>query len=109
MNNIPANPPELNVSRFVSYNLIVTFIGGRTADSIVLWAMEKWEKQQPPPEVYQVTSQDIMNQCTQRQLCFISFLPHILDSNAAGRNAYLEIAKAIGKGPCFYSFNVNVI
>ncbi len=26
-----------------------------------------------------------------RQLCFLAFLPHILDSSAAGRNAYLKV------------------
>jgi protein disulfide-isomerase A6 len=26
-----------------------------------------------------------------RQLCFLAFLPHILDSGAAGRNAYVKV------------------
>ena len=59
--------------------------------------MQKWEKEQPPPEVYQLTSQTVMEACTEKQLCFISFLPNILDSMASGRNGYLEIAKSVGK------------
>jgi hypothetical protein len=27
-----------------------------------------------------------------KQLCFIAFLPHILDSKAAGRNAYVQVS-----------------
>lgn len=72
------------------------FLGGRTADSIVSWALEKWASQQPPPEIYQLTEQSIMDKCTEKQLCFISFLPHILDSGADGRNSYLDIARAVG-------------
>ena len=30
-----------------------------------------------------------------RQLCFLAFLPHILDSSAAGRNAYLKVCLAL--------------
>ena len=71
-------------------------IGGRTADSIVSWATDKWSSQQPPPEIYQLTSQSVMDTCTDKQLCFISFLPHILDSGANGRNGYLDIARNIG-------------
>ena len=79
--------------------IIITciFKGGRTADSIVSWALGKWEKEQPPPEVHQLTSQKVMDACTEKQLCFISFLPHILDSMASGRNRYLDIARAVGK------------
>lgn len=72
-------------------------VGGRTAESIVSWATEKWASQQPPPEVYQLTSQDVLDKCTEKQLCFISFLPHILDSGASGRNDYLDTARSVGK------------
>ena len=31
-----------------------------------------------------------------RQLCFLAFLPHILDSGASGRNAYLKVPSGLG-------------
>ena len=41
----------------------------------------------------QLTSQEGLKECGQKQLCMIAFLPHILDSLATGRNAYIEILK----------------
>ena len=38
-----------------------------------------------------------MDKCTERQLCFISFLPHILDSGASGRNGYLDTVREVGE------------
>ena len=37
-----------------------------------------------------------MGTCLEKQLCFISFLPHILDSGAEGRNGYLDTAREMG-------------
>ena len=45
----------------------------------------------------QMTSQEVLDQCSERQLCFISFLPHILDSMAEGRNNYIEILKGVAE------------
>lgn len=71
------------------------YTGGRTSESIVSWALEKWSSQLPPPDVYQLTDQDVLDKCAEKQLCFISFLPHILDSGAEGRNGYIDTAKAM--------------
>ena len=70
--------------------------GGRTSESIVTWAMDKYTSQLPPPDVYQLISQEVLDKCTEKQLCMISFLPHILDSGAEGRNGYIETAKEMG-------------
>ena len=35
--------------------------------------------------------------CAERQLCLIAFLPHILDSMAAGRNGYIETLLTIAE------------
>lgn len=32
----------------------------------------------------------MFDECAERQLCLVVFLPHILDSTAAGRNGYIE-------------------
>ena len=87
---------------------LVIIKGGRTSESITTWAVEKWASNQPPPEVYELTSQSVMDGCTEKQLCFISFLPHILDSGASGRNDYIATATAVGKHchvPCYYIAN----
>lgn len=45
----------------------------------------------------QMTSQKVLDQCSDRQLCFVAFLPHILDSMAEGRNNYIAILKAVAE------------
>lgn len=37
-----------------------------------------------------------MDECVGKQLCVISFLPHILDTGAAGRNEYIGLLKEMG-------------
>ena len=44
-----------------------------------------------------MVSQEVLDQCNERQLCFISFLPHILDSMANGRNDYIQILKTVAE------------
>ena len=51
----------------------------------------------PAPELVQVTSQKSMEeQCEQRPLCVISFLPHILDCQSKCRGDYLKMLTAMG-------------
>merc|ERR1712079_745723 len=72
--------------------------GGRTASDIVAWAEERNVVNLPPPEVVELTNQKTLEeQCDGKQLCIVGFLPHILDSQAAGRNAYIEILKKVGE------------
>ncbi|XP_064383274.1 protein disulfide-isomerase A6 homolog [Halichondria panicea] len=71
--------------------------GGRTSDDIVRWVMDRWTVNLPPPDVYQLTSQEVLDTCAEKQICFISFLPHILDSMAAGRNDYLDMLKSFAE------------
>ena len=37
-----------------------------------------------------------MDECTSKQLCVVSFLPHILDTGAEGRNNYITLLKGMG-------------
>ncbi|XP_038052123.1 protein disulfide-isomerase A6 homolog [Patiria miniata] len=70
------------------------FNGGRTASDIVSWASSKVAEAMPPPEVVEITEEQVLkNACESHQLCVISFLPHILDSGAVGRNQYLQHLK----------------
>ncbi|XGW23835.1 hypothetical protein V3C99_005783 [Haemonchus contortus] len=75
----------------------VDYDGGRTTSDIVSWAESKAMENLPPPEVLQITSQQVVEeQCQGKQLCVFAFLPHILDCQADCRNKYLSILRASG-------------
>ncbi|XP_076456870.1 protein disulfide-isomerase A6 homolog [Babylonia areolata] len=72
--------------------------GGRTANDIVNWAMERVAANIPPPEVYEVTSAEVLkDNCEGHQLCIISVLPHILDCQSECRNNYISILRTLGE------------
>lgn len=72
--------------------------GGRTASDIVQFALEKMAASIEPPEIEQaVDSKVLTGNCNEKPLCVISFLPHILDSGAEGRNKYLSVLKELGE------------
>ncbi|XP_045524723.1 protein disulfide-isomerase A6 homolog [Pieris brassicae] len=70
--------------------------GGRTSSDIVSWALEKLAENVPAPEVLEVTDEEVMKGCSDKPLCVVSILPHILDCNAACRNDYIAILKRLG-------------
>ncbi|XP_035223579.1 protein disulfide-isomerase A6 homolog [Stegodyphus dumicola] len=71
--------------------------GGRTAQDIINWALEKHAEFTPPPEVVQVTDASVLKDaCENHPLCVISILPHILDCQSACRNEYIDILKKVG-------------
>ena len=71
--------------------------GGRTADDIVAWANERHEVNLPPPELVQITSDEVMAEhCEKKSLCVIAFLPHILDCQSSCRNNYVEMLTKMG-------------
>jgi protein disulfide-isomerase A6 len=64
----------------------------RTASAIESFALEQLETNVSPPEVTELTGPDVMEEkCGSAAICFVAFLPDILDSKAEGRNKYLEI------------------
>jgi protein disulfide-isomerase A6 len=67
--------------------------GGRTSGDIVKWAEDKLTESAEPPEVLELTSQEALDQCAEKQLCHIAFLPDILDTGASGRNGYLAVLR----------------
>jgi len=73
--------------------------GGRSAEDIVGFALGQLETLGVEAEVQQLTSADqFRSSCAIKgALCAIAFLPHILDSGADGRNAYLATLKAVAK------------
>eukprot|EP01023_Acetabularia_acetabulum_P004805 TRINITY_DN12033_c0_g1_i1.p1 TRINITY_DN12033_c0_g1~~TRINITY_DN12033_c0_g1_i1.p1 ORF type:complete len:466 (+),score=101.85 TRINITY_DN12033_c0_g1_i1:119-1516(+) len=78
----------------------------REAAAIVQFALQRWTKLAPPPEVYELTSQESfedecighagdedleLEEVQAKQLCFLAFLPNIIDTGAAGRKEYIQI------------------
>ncbi|KAI6652646.1 hypothetical protein LOD99_4430 [Oopsacas minuta] len=72
------------------------YSGGRTADDIVQWGLSRWTDSVSTPEVRQLVGQDELDTCLAAPLCVITFLPHILDTGAEGRNKYLEMLTELG-------------
>lgn len=71
--------------------------GGRTADDIVHWALEKAADAAPPPELHQVTKTKVLQDaCENNQLCVVSVLPHIYDCQSECRNGYLDVLRRLG-------------
>ena len=69
--------------------------GGRTASDIVAFGEEKALESVEAPEVKQLIDEASFKACTEKQLCTIAFLPHILDSGAAGRNEYITMLQSL--------------
>ncbi|KAE8721748.1 Protein disulfide-isomerase like 2-2 [Hibiscus syriacus] len=78
--------------------------GARTASAIESFALKQLETNVGPVEVTELTGPDVMEEkCGSAAICFVAFLPDILDSKAEGRNKYLEMLfyvwAAAGKQP----------
>ncbi|THG06934.1 hypothetical protein TEA_021411 [Camellia sinensis var. sinensis] len=74
------------------------FEGARTASAIESFALEQLETNVSPPEVTELTGPDIMEEkCGSAAICFVAFLPDILDSKAEGRNKYLEMMLSVAE------------
>lgn len=82
--------------------------GGRDSGSIVAYAIERWAKAAPPPEVRELVDAEVWSEhCTgvqadkdlglasvpAKKLCIVAFLPNILDSKAVGREKYIKVLK----------------
>jgi protein disulfide-isomerase A6 len=56
--------------------------------------LDKFQANVPAPDVLEITSQAVLDDnCAEKQLCIISFLPNILDCQSACRNAHLTMLK----------------
>lgn len=68
--------------------------GGRVEASIVSAAEELLvEMTTEPRAVTEITSQEAFDEQCGGSMCLVAFLPHILDSGASGREAYLEMLR----------------
>lgn len=76
----------------------VDYDSGRTSDAIVKYALALAQENAPAPEVVELTSSDVLNEnCGKTSLCLMTWLPHILDSKASGREQYLSTLRAVAK------------
>lgn len=72
--------------------------GARAASAIESFALEQLETNVAPPEVSELTGPDVMEEkCASSAICFVAFLPDILDSKAEGRNKYLELLLSVAE------------
>ncbi|XP_065876067.1 protein disulfide isomerase-like 2-3 [Euphorbia lathyris] len=69
----------------------IPYEGARTASAIESFALTQLETNVAPPEVTELTGPDVMEEkCGPAAICFVAFLPDILDSKAEGRNKYID-------------------
>ncbi|KAL6136977.1 hypothetical protein ACLB2K_062272 [Fragaria x ananassa] len=85
----------------------VPYEGARTASAIESFALERLETNVAPPEVTELTGPDVLEEkCGSAAICFVAFLPDILDSKAEGRNKYLQqllsVAEKFKRSPYSY-------
>ncbi|KAL9347579.1 hypothetical protein Peur_058945 [Populus x canadensis] len=85
----------------------IPYEGARTASAIESFALEQLESNVAPPEVTELTGPDVMEEkCGSAAICFVAFLPDILDSKAEGRNKYIEqllsVAEKFKRSPYSY-------
>ncbi|KAK9826486.1 hypothetical protein WJX81_004945 [Elliptochloris bilobata] len=76
------------------------YSGGRDVGSMADFVLRKWAALQPPPEVRELVDQAVLeDECLghgarpAKKLCLLAFLPHILDSGAAGRQRALGMLR----------------
>lgn len=77
---------------------VVDYQGGRSASDIVAHGQQLLEVHGGPPiQIEELVSNEVFEEkCVQRSgICIISFLPHLLDENAAQRSKYLATLSAI--------------
>lgn len=72
--------------------------GARAASAIESFALEQLETNVSPPEVLELSGPDVMEEkCATAAICFVAFLPDILDSKAEGRNKYLDFLLSVAE------------
>ncbi|XP_020577353.1 protein disulfide isomerase-like 2-3 [Phalaenopsis equestris] len=72
--------------------------GARAAPAIESFALEQLETNVSPPEVLELSGPDVMEEkCATAAICFVAFLPDILDSKAEGRNKYLDLLLSVAE------------
>lgn len=72
------------------------FDSERTASGILQWAKSQAVDVRPPPEVIQLTSEEVLKEsCSNAQLCVVSVLPQLFDCQSECRNRYKDRLKEV--------------
>lgn len=72
--------------------------GGRSAEDIVNWALDKLSENIPAPEVSQILDdKSFKAACEDKPLCIVAVLPHILDCQSECRNNYIQLLTSLGE------------
>ncbi|CAK9259751.1 unnamed protein product [Sphagnum jensenii] len=72
--------------------------GARVAGAIESYALSQLELKVVAPEVLELAGQDVLeNECGSAAICFVTFLPDILDSKKEGRNKYIEVLHTVAE------------
>ena len=89
-----------------------TYNGARDLGSLSSFAIEKWARAQPPPEVRELTDDVVwtehcighagnsdlgLKEKRAAQLCLIAFVPNILDTKAVGRRELLDALQKVAE------------
>ncbi|KAL8569960.1 hypothetical protein ACOMHN_056392 [Nucella lapillus] len=86
------------IKSFVSGVQGEDYSGGHTASNIVEWALEKSGAHLAPPEVVEITTDEVLKEnCEEHQMCVVSILPQIYDCQSKCRNNYLATLKRLGE------------
>jgi protein disulfide-isomerase A6 len=81
-----------------SSDSVSDYDGGRIANDIVTWSLEKLAENVPAPEVVEIIDKNVFKEaCDQKPLCVVALLPHILDCLSECRNNYINILKELGE------------
>lgn len=74
------------------------FDGGRTANDIVQWSLNKFAEFAPAPEVVELTSQKKLEAaCESKQLCLIAFLPSLFECQSKCRTKHIKLLKKMAE------------
>lgn len=84
--------------KYFKLGQVEEYNGGRSSEDIVQFGLQKAAMNKPPPEVKEITSNDVLHEaCDNKQLCIIGFLPHLLDCQSKCRQRYLDVMKDAAK------------
>jgi len=84
--------------KFFHNGEVSEYDGGRTADAIVAWAESKAVVNVAPPEVFEMTSEKVLDTvCKEHPVCVIAILPHILDCQSKCRNDHIKMLTELGE------------
>lgn len=91
--------PTIKVFPAGKKNKAKDYQGPREAGGIVDFALQLLEESGIPPATPQLTSQSVLEDSCggQGRICVVMFVPHILDSQAKGREAYLSTLGDVAK------------